>query len=70
MIATVLDGLIQLAADDCEVVYSRGANVIDLVPDPAGEFYPDGQPRPRSASPPPWTRPDRRGRGQRPASPI
>ena len=47
MIATVLDGLIQLAADDCEVVYSRGANVIDLVPDPAGEFYPDGQPRPK-----------------------
>ena len=47
MITTVLDGLIQLAADDCEVVYSRGANVIDLVPDPAGEFYPDGQPRPK-----------------------
>ena len=47
MITTVLDGLIQLAADDCEVVYSRGANVIDLVPDPADEFYPDGQPRPK-----------------------
>ena len=45
MITTVLDGLTQLTADDCEVVYSRGANVIDLVPDPAGEFYPDGQPR-------------------------
>ena len=47
MITTVLDGLTQLTADDCEVVYSRGANVIDLVPDPAGEFYPDGQPRPK-----------------------
>lgn len=47
MITTVLDGLTQLAADDCEVVYSRGANVIDLVPDPTGEFYPDGQPRPK-----------------------
>ena len=47
MITTVLDGLTQLASDDCEVVYSRGANVIDLVPDPAGEFYPDGQPRPK-----------------------
>ena len=40
MITTVLDGLTQLTSDDCEVVYSRGANVIDLVPDPAGEFYP------------------------------
>lgn len=47
MITTVLDGLTQLTADDCEVVYSCGANVIDLVPDPAGEFYPDGQPRPK-----------------------
>ena len=47
MITTVLDGLTQLTANDCEVVYSRGANVIDLVPDPAGEFYPDGQPRPK-----------------------
>ncbi len=47
MITTVLDGLTQLTADDCEVVYSRGANVIDLVPDPTGEFYPDGQPRPK-----------------------
>lgn len=47
MITTVLDGLTQLTSDDCEVVYSRGANVIDLVSDPAGEFYPDGQPRPK-----------------------
>lgn len=47
MITTVLDGLTQLTADDCEVVYSRGANVIDLVPEPTGEFYPDGQPRPK-----------------------
>ena len=31
MITTVLDGLTQLTSDDCEVVYSRGANVIDLV---------------------------------------
>ena len=57
MIATVLDGLIQLAADDCEVVYSRGANVIDLVLDPAGEFTRTASPARRSASPPPWTRP-------------
>ncbi len=47
MITTVLDGFNQLAPDGCEVVYSRGANIIDLVPDPDGEFYPDGQPRPK-----------------------
>ena len=47
MIATVLDGIRELAGSDCDVTYSRGANVIDLVPDPEGEFYPDGQPRPK-----------------------
>ena len=47
MITTVFDGLKQLAGDDCEVVYSRGANIVDLVTDPAGELYPDGQPRPK-----------------------
>lgn len=47
MITTVFDGIKQLAADDCEVVYSRGANIVDLVTDPAGELYPDGQPRPK-----------------------
>lgn len=47
MIATVLDGLKRLAGDDCEVIYSRGANIVDLVTDPAGELYPDGQPRPK-----------------------
>ncbi len=47
MITTVLDGFKQLAPKDCEVVYSRGANIVDLVPDPEGEFYPNGQPRPK-----------------------
>ena len=47
MIATVLDGFKQLSPEGCEVVYSRGANIVDLVPDPEGEFYPDGQPRPK-----------------------
>lgn len=47
MITTVLDGFKQLSPEGCEVVYSRGANIVDLVPDPEGEFYPDGQPRPR-----------------------
>lgn len=47
MITTVLDGFRQLSPEGCEVVYSRGANIVDLVPDPEGEFYPDGQPRPK-----------------------
>ena len=46
-ITTVLDGLRALAGDDCEVTYARGANVVDLVTDPAGARYPDGQPRPK-----------------------
>ncbi|PJM78193.1 glycoside hydrolase family 3 N-terminal domain-containing protein [Bifidobacterium felsineum] len=47
MIATVLDGIKQFAGENTEVVYSRGANIVDLVTDPAGELYPDGQPRPK-----------------------
>ena len=47
MITTVLDGFKQLAPKGCEVVYSRGTNIVDLVPDPEGEFFPDGQPRPK-----------------------
>ena len=47
MIDTVLDGFRQLAGNDCDITYTRGANIIDLVPDPAGEYYPDGQPRPK-----------------------
>ena len=47
MITTVLDGFKQLSPEGCEVVYSRGANIVDLVPDPEGKFYPDGQPRPK-----------------------
>lgn len=47
MITTVLDGFKQLAPKGCEVVYSRGANIVNLVPDPEGGFYPDGQPRPK-----------------------
>ena len=47
MITTVLDGFKQLSPEGCEVVYSRGSNIVDLVPDPEGEFYPDGQPRPK-----------------------
>ena len=49
MITTVLDGIRALAGDSCDVVYSRGANVVDLIDDPAGKFFPDGQPRPKVA---------------------
>lgn len=47
MITTVLDAFKQLAPAGCNVVHSRGENIVDLVPDPEGEFYPDGQPRPK-----------------------
>ena len=47
MITTVLDAFKQLVPAGCNVVYFRGANIVDLVPDPEGEFYPDGQPRPK-----------------------
>jgi beta-glucosidase len=46
MIVTVLDGLRAAAPVGWAVTHSRGADIVDLVPDPAGPFYPDGQPRP------------------------
>lgn len=49
MVTTVLDGVRELAPDGCDVVVARGANVIELVPDPEGELFPDGQPRPNIA---------------------
>ena len=49
MVTTVLDGVRELAPDGCDVVVARGANVVELVPDPEGELFPDGQPRPNSA---------------------
>lgn len=49
MVTTVLDGVRELAPDGCNVVVARGANVVELVPDPEGELFPDGQPRPNIA---------------------
>lgn len=46
MVTTVLDGVRELAPEGCDVVVARGANVVELVPDPEGELFPDGQPRP------------------------
>nr|WP_225432937.1 glycoside hydrolase family 3 N-terminal domain-containing protein [Bifidobacterium sp. SMB2] len=50
-ITTVKDAFEALLPDDWEVVYRRGADVVDLVPDPEGEFFPDGQPRPKVGVP-------------------
>ena len=47
MIDTVLDGFKALVPGDWEVAYSRGANIVDLIPDPEGETFPDGQPWPK-----------------------
>ncbi|KUL29858.1 exo-beta-d-1,3/1,6-glucosidase [Actinoplanes awajinensis] len=44
--ATVLDGLRAGVPDGWTVTYERGADVERLVPDPEGETFPDGQPRP------------------------
>jgi beta-glucosidase len=43
---TVLDGFRALVPDGWQVTHSRGAEIERLVPDPAGPYYPDGQPRP------------------------
>lgn len=47
MSTTVLDGIRDLLAQrGGEVVYARGAEIVELAPDPEGETFPDGQPRP------------------------
>jgi len=46
LIETVLDGLRAVAPDDWTITHSRGADIEMLVSDPAGAFFPDGQPRP------------------------
>ncbi|MGI5500412.1 glycoside hydrolase family 3 N-terminal domain-containing protein [Lentzea sp. CA-135723] len=45
MITTVLDGLRELSSG--EVTYARGADILTLEPDPEGDTFPDGQPRPK-----------------------
>ncbi|PFG21034.1 glycoside hydrolase family 3 N-terminal domain-containing protein [Serinibacter salmoneus] len=48
MISTVLDGA---RAAGWEVTHARGADILTLGPDPAGAFFPDGQPRPQVVIP-------------------
>ncbi len=45
MSETVLDGLRAVAPAGWTITHARGADIGELGPDPAGEFYPDGQPR-------------------------
>lgn len=50
-IVTVLDGLRACAPDDWEFVHEAGADILTLTDDPAGAFFPDGQPRPPIVTP-------------------
>jgi beta-glucosidase len=43
---TVLDGFRAIAPANWDIVAARGADIERLVTDPAGETFPDGQPRP------------------------
>ncbi|BCW42461.1 glycosyl hydrolase [Arthrobacter sp. StoSoilB3] len=46
IITTVLDGFREFAPHNWTITHSRGADIGELLPDPAGITYPDGQPRP------------------------
>jgi beta-glucosidase len=46
LITTVLDGFREFAPHNWTITHSRGADIGELLPDPAGTTYPDGQPRP------------------------
>jgi len=50
-ITTILDGVRALVGGTADVVYARGAEIITTGPDPIGDFFPDGQPRPPIAYP-------------------
>ncbi len=52
-VETVLDGFRAVAPHDWTVTHARGADIGVLVPDPAGELFPDGQPRQPVFSPAP-----------------
>ncbi|MFD4689415.1 glycoside hydrolase family 3 N-terminal domain-containing protein [Streptomyces sp. NPDC058463] len=51
MIRTVLDGFREHAPEGWTVSYARGAEILTVGPDPDGEFFPDGQPRPHVVVP-------------------
>lgn len=51
MIRTVFDGFRDRVPADWTVAYAPGARILDVGPDPEGEFFPDGQPRPEVVVP-------------------
>ncbi len=51
MITTVLDGLRRTTPADWTVEHAEGARILTLDEDPAGAFFPDGQPRPQVVVP-------------------
>lgn len=51
LIETVLDGLRDRSPAGWQVTHARGADILELAPDPEGEFFPDGQPRPQVVVP-------------------
>ncbi len=51
--STVLDGLRALAPAGSTIVHARGADIATMAPDPDGDTFEDGQPRPWIAAPAP-----------------
>lgn len=51
MITTIFDGLRSIAPQGWDVKYAQGCDILSLRPDPAGDTFPDGQPRPPLAIP-------------------
>lgn len=51
MIRTVLDGFREVVPPGWTVTHAVGAGIVTTGPDPEGEFFPDGQPRPDVALP-------------------
>ncbi|MBB5874353.1 beta-glucosidase [Allocatelliglobosispora scoriae] len=51
MIQTVLDGFRDHVPAGWTVTHARGADILSTGPDPEGEFFPDGQPRPHVIQP-------------------
>lgn len=47
----MLDGLRSLLPDDWTLTHTAGAEILTLEDDPAGAFFPDGQPRPKVVVP-------------------
>lgn len=51
MITTVLDGLRRHVPENWTVTHAEGARIVTLAPDPEGDTFPDGQPRPPVVTP-------------------